>query len=396
MNGLGLGGGPVARDIVGLLPRFLAVIGLLLIATLSLDLMTGHVPSFGGGGEGPARTPTPSNVVVVDPRAQVAGKLLYVKAGNVWVQADRKAVQVTSGGHDSMAAWAPDGRTIYFVRTTPKLGNWHADGVLREYQLQVPALMKVEAREGATPQMVLDGSITNGNLSWFFFIREPVVSPDGRTIALVTEGPDPSRSDVVLKFLDLSTGTLTDAKAPEIAPLGHQDPAWSPDGSQVLFVKNARDVNRGAPTIQRFDRATGKTTPVTGPGYLAPSWSPDARYIAATRSDPYGTDVVILDAATGSEVVRVTKDGRSFSPVWSPAGDAIAFYRADRGIVDLWVVKLSGSAPAWTLATPEPLTVAAGLDAGSRPAWFIPADQLPKPTPTPAATPSTAPVPGPS
>ena len=381
---------------VRFVPQLLAGVALVVIAVLSLDLVTGNLPSFGGsGGAGSARTPTPSNVIVVDPRADVPGKLLYVKAGNVWVQADRKAVQITTGGHDSMAAWAPDGATIYFVRTTPSLGNWRADGVLREFQLQTPALMRVEAREGATPQVVLDGGIKVGDLRWFFFIREPVVSPDGKTIALVTEGPDPSKSDVVLKFLDLATGQITDPKLPEIAPLGHQDPAWSPDGRSVLYVKNARDVMRGAPTIQRYDLATGKATAVTGPGYLTPSSSPDGRFIAATRSDTFGTDVVILDATTGSEVLRLTRDGDSFSPVWSPAGDSIAYYRVDRGIVDLWVVKLSGAGPAWKAGAVQPLTVAAGLDAGSRPAWFIPADQIPKPTPT-AAPPASGTAPAPS
>ena len=43
---------------------------------------------------------------------------------------------------------------------------------------------------------------------------------------------------------------------------------------------------------------------------------------------------MILDAA-GKEVLRVTDDAHSFSPVWSPAGDAIAFLHLAGTIVDL-------------------------------------------------------------
>src|SRR5947209_14287193 len=35
--------------------------------------------------------------------------------------------------------------------------------------------------------------------------------------------------------------------------------------------------------------------------------------------------VVILDAANGHEIQRVTTDDSSAAPIWSPAGDAIAF-----------------------------------------------------------------------
>jgi Tol biopolymer transport system component len=96
---------------------------------------------------------------------------------------------------------------------------------------------------------------------------------------------------------------------------------------------------------------------------------------------------VILDARTGNELKRITNDENSFSPVWSPKGDAIAFFRVEHGVVDLYLMPLQGTAQNWTLGTPIPLTISAGLDAASRPAWFIPADQLPPPpTSTPLVT----------
>ena len=120
---------------------------------------------------------------------------------------------------------------------------------------------------------------------------------------------------------------------------------------------------------------------MTGPGYISPAPSPDNKYIAATRTDSFGTDVVILDAATGAELLRVTDDDASFSPVWSPAGDAIAFLHLDGSIVDLEMVTLEGAAGSWTLGERTSLTEVSGLDAASRPGWFVPASELPEPSP---------------
>ena len=71
--------------------------------------------------------------------------------------------------------------------------------------------------------------------------------------------------------------------------------------------------------------------------------------------------------------------------------DAIAFFKVQHGVVDLWVVPLEGTAPNWTAGEPFAITISAGLDASSHPAWFIPADQLPAlptSTPGPPAEPS--------
>ena len=106
----------------------------------------------------------------------------------------------------------------------------------------------------------------------------------------------------------------------ETPPLGHQDPAWRPDGKQLLYVKNGRNGTAGAATIYRYDPATKKTSPLGAPGYMQPSWSPDGRWIAVTKTSSIGTDIAILDARSGSEVLRLTHDDRSWAPVWSPKG----------------------------------------------------------------------------
>jgi TolB protein len=186
----------------------------------------------------------------------------------------------------------------------------------------------------------------------------------------------------------LADGSIDDPRLGELQGLGHQDPAWSPDGRTLLYVRNAREGTKGTPAIYRYNVATGKSSPLTGPGYTAPAWSRDGRFVAATKTSTFGTDVVILDAKTGAEVLRVTHDEASFSPVWSPAGDAVAFFRVAFGVVDLYLVPITGTAPTFAAGDPLPLTVSAGLAADSRPSWFIPADQLPAlPTPVPTVLP---------
>lgn len=386
---------PRVPDPYGLLPDAswlapgLSALGLLVVAMLTLNLLGGSIPfvtGSAGGGGGANRTAAPSNVVVVPP-VTFPGSIVYAKAGNIWVQHGQDVRQLTTGGRDSMPSWSPDGTSVYFIRTTDAQGLWPAQGVDRHYQESVPAIMRVDAGGSGAPEPVLTGTIHAGSRSWFSWIRQPVLSPDGHTVAMVSDGPDPTRSDVVLQFYDLVTKKRTVPAAPESPPLGHQDPAWRADGRFLLYVRNGRDAARGAPEIYRWDIANEKATQLTGPGYLEPSYSPDGAYIAATRTTSFGNDVVILEAAHGRELLRVTTDGGSWAPVWSPAGDAIAFLHIDGQIVDLKLARLGGPGPDWTVTDTIDLTQVSGLDGGSRPAWYIPPDELPA-TPPPTAGPS--------
>jgi Tol biopolymer transport system component len=370
----------------------LAAAGLAVVAWLTLVLLTGdlRVPGAANGGTGPGGIPTaaPSNVVIVDPRADVPGSIVYVKAGNVWVQSGKNVRQLTTSGTASMASWAPDGKTILYMESASERGLSPLGGGTI-YIMSIPTIMRVAADGSGQPQSVFAGRVNQGRYSWAYWIRDPVLSPDGRTLAVGSDGRNPLQSDVVIQLLDIKTLKLTKPKLAENSPFGHQDPAWSPDGNTLLYVKNARDGARGTPAIYRYDIATGRSRAVTGTGYLAPAWSRDGRWIAATRTDSFGTNVVILDASTGTEVMRLTEDGDSWSPVWSPKGDAIAYLHVEGHIIDLRMIALSGTGPGWNADKPINLTEVSGLDGASRPGWFIPPAQLPPlPTPTPAQPPS--------
>ena len=388
------GVGPIGT----ILAPVLSLGGLLLVGVITLNLLNGQVPFAGGGPTGnngndcgPARTPAPSNIVVVPEEATMEGSIVYAKGGNIWVQTNDAATQLTSSGGDSMPSWSADGEWILYIRTKSQRGYWPVHGHNGWYDLDVPDLMRVKADGSAEPERLATGLVKKGSkLRWSAFMRQPVLSPDGKTIALVTDLPDPTDSNVVLQFFDVGTKKLRRAGVRESGVLGHQDPAWRPDGRLLLYTQNGRDGARGVPVIMRYDTRDKKARPLTAAGYMQPSYSPDGRYVAATRTTALGTDVVILDAGSGVQLLRVTDDGASFAPTWSPAGDGIAFLHIVGQTVDLRLARLDGAAPAWSVKDTIDLTEVSGLDASSRPDWYIPSELLPAATPPPSVGPAAS------
>ena len=391
------------------LAAVLSIVGLFAIGIVTYAVGSGDIPFTGAKANAPGatddptvqRTPTPSGIVVVPTAPPVAevkpipGTLLYVKDGNIWIQTDRTPQQLTKGGRDAMPTFSPDGKRVYFIRTRPAEGRWTIDGVLRDYKLDVPSLMYIPVNGGAAKR-VMDGVVDGpGNLKWAGFIRNPAVSPSGRYIAVATDLPDPTQSDVVIKIWDTRRDRLIDPGLSQQAPLGHQDPVWRPGTTdQLLYVRSDRDGAKGTPRLYLYDMSTEKTRAITGPGYLHPSFSPDGKFITATKTSAFGTDVVILNVATGAEVLQLTTDGTSWAPVWSEAGDQIAYLHSSGQLVDLEVAQLEGSAPTWTVKDAVPLTSNAGLDGASHPDWYVPEEQRPaKPTAAPTVAPSASTAP---
>ena len=396
---------PRARDPYGIGPvgsaigPIASVVGLVIIGIVTLNLLDYELPFAGGNGGngsngapgGPDITPAPSNVVVVPDEATFLGSIVYAKAGNIWVQTDQGATQLTDGGGASMPSFSADGAWITYVQTTLQKGKWFVRGTPSWYDIELNELRRIAADGSGEPQRLLSGQVRRGPLRWSAWIRQPVLSPDGKVVALVTDAPRPDESNVVLQFYDLARKRLTRSGVREVGVLGHQDPEWRADGRYLLYTMNNRDGARGAPVIMRYDPKSKRTRAMTSAGYMQPSYSPDGRFIAATRTTAIGTDVVILNAGNGNELLRLTDDDASWAPAWSPAGDSIAFLRIVGQTVDLRLAKLDGTGPAWTVAETVDLTQVSGLDAASRPDWFIPPALLPAaPPPSASAAPSAA------
>jgi hypothetical protein len=61
-------------------------------------------------------------------------------------------------------------------------------------------------------------------------------------------------------------------------------------------------------------------------------------------------------------------------------------------VTDLWLAPLDISGLPVANGDRIQMTISAGLDAGSRPDWWVPEDLIPTPPPTPTPVPTAAPT----
>ena len=405
-DGLGRGGA-FARGERPTVAGALAVVVLIVVGVLSVDLLGGSLPTPGlatsGGvaGDVPNRTPDPVKVFapLVATRPQLRGTILFAKAGNLWsVSGTDVLTQLTTAGTDQSPIFSPDGRTIYFIRLKSARGDLpcaavSASGCLGtdvHLALDYPVLMAMPAGGGAAREL-WSGlySWGGGRYSYFSGLWQPAIRPDGLTFAVISDAPDPLANDYQVELLDARTGELTRPPLAADYGVGHNDPTWSPDGSTIAYSYNHRQGALGRPMIALYNVRTHTSAFLTGAGYAQPSYAPNGRYLVAVRTDAKGRDLVILDATSGAEILRLTDDGRSFAPAWSPAGNQIVFLRAHGLALDLWLATLSGTGPSYSVVRLEPLTSQSLLDGTSKPSWYIPPAELPiagQPLASPAPT----------
>jgi len=119
-------------------------------------------------------------------------------------------------------------------------------------------------------------------------------------------------------------------------------PAWSPEGSLILFTSY-----RGGqgPQIFVIASAGGRPYLVSGRQGLntCPSYSPDGREIVCTLSMDGNPEIYLLDARGGSP--RRLTDSRAIdtSPCWSPTGREIAFTSDRAGTPQVYVMDHEGA-----------------------------------------------------
>ena len=175
---------------------------------------------------------------------------------------------------------SPDGESVAFTRAVDPLA---------------PPQFFVSSVDGTGERLLVDSDV--GSFKW---------SADGKEIAYTTDD-DP----IMLRVVDVET-----VESRDIADLDGERRlvSWSPDGSLIAGMTPTRD-------LELVDVASGQITLVAVDlaFFEEPAWSPDGSQLA------YGQNgsIVVYDLAIG--VSNLLADG--FSPSWSPDGQEIAFWR---------------------------------------------------------------------
>ncbi len=178
-----------------------------------------------------------------------------------------------------------------------------------------------------------------------------VFSPDGGTLALVLS----KDGNPELYTMDLRGGRLTRlTRTPRVA---EASPSWAPDGDRLVFVSNATGLpqlyladttgnarriplvgsenvspdwgqagiafcsrREGRYVICVLDPKTGQDSQITTDlaNYEDPSWAPDGRHIACTRTEGYHSEIYILDTQKDPPIRLTNQRGEWYCPSWSP------------------------------------------------------------------------------
>jgi TolB protein len=112
-------------------------------------------------------------------------------------------------------------------------------------------------------------------------------------------------------------------------------PAWSPDGTQLAFVRYYADPDDSDLYIR--DMRTGavmRLTSTSGVGEFNPTWSSDGRRIAFTRiiKGPGAIWTIAADG-TGDEGVALGSN-----PAWGRDGRIALTFPAQSGFAAVWVI----------------------------------------------------------
>lgn len=203
---------------------------------------------------------------------------------------------LTSGGsHDDFfPELAPDGASVVF--------SSNRSGRYQIYELE----------------------ISSGELTQLtdFNDREPfapAISPDGKQIVFYAQDDSSCWEGCQLWLMDRDGGN---PRALTNMPGGAWDPAWSPDGSQILFASAVDE----QPQLHIIDVEGGEAVQVTNVVGIRGrnDWSPNGLDVATYVGSTWDWDIYLFDL--NGENIRQLTDGLSnLAPSFSPDGRWITF-----------------------------------------------------------------------
>lgn len=153
----------------------------------------------------------------------------------------------------------------------------------------------------------------------------------------------------------------TGQKALTSPPHESFDPAWSPDGKQVVFESDRDSPGRSQLFLMNADGTNERPLITSSANERMPKWSPDGSKIAfEVRQE--GQSQIYLVGPGGTKPTKLEAGpGQNSDPAWSPDGTRIVFKSDRDGKTHIFVVNLDGtgltrltdtaaddSSPAWS------------------------------------------------
>jgi Tol biopolymer transport system component len=268
-----------------------------------------------------------------------SGSLLYSMAGSLWKQNLNSIIaeQLTAGpGYDYQPDCSPDGRWVVY-------SSYNKDAI------ELWAL-NLETKK---PQQLTSGGAVN---------VEPRFSPDGKRIAFVSTS---YKRHLHIFLGEFSNGELrnvqrltgeTRSNQPRYyyGEFDHEiSPAWSADGSELLFVSNRGRIygtggfwrmkaESGAEAREiHFEETTWKASP---------DFSPDGkRIVYASYLGQQWHQLWVMPSQGGDAFPISYGEFDNINPRWSPDGKRIAFISNRGGNTSLWVQQVPGGAQTQVL-----------------------------------------------
>ena len=228
---------------------------------------------------------------------------------------------------DKFPAWSPDGRSIAFIRER---------GDTQEVLL-IPALGGQE-RKLAQIASDLPGelSLTPPYLSW---------SPDSKylvTVDRASPGEPPG-----LFVLSVATGEKWRLTTPPAPALADGNPAVSPDGRALAFVRLISSGNTQLFVLPLSEdcRPTGEAQhlDLPQPWVESPAWTPDGRDIVCSSGPPWiGGMLWRVSASDSAKPVSLSSLGPgTYQPTVSRLGNRLV-YQVRNQEADIWRAEVSG------------------------------------------------------
>ncbi|HEX2240181.1 MAG TPA: hypothetical protein VHJ82_03420 [Actinomycetota bacterium] len=182
---------------------------------------------------------------------------------------------------------------------------------------------------------------------------QPAWSPDGRRIAFVRQDRPNANSDI---FVMQSDGTGLTNLTPDLT-VSDYTPAWSPDGDKIVFARRSPSglipipEPAGAIDIYVMNADGSDLVQLTDmPGSEGGAeWSPDGRWIVfghcRETATPFGGGPLELIRSDGSgHRTLEVPGGNACVPHWSPDGKKILYTSVSGGDPrDIWEIRPDGS-----------------------------------------------------